>query len=424
MLIEFNVTNYRSIKETQTLSMVKSKYYDDLEEKNCFDSDVGSPNKLLRTAVIYGPNAAGKSNLIRAIHFMQSFVLQSHKYQEGQRINTMPYALSSDSRIKPSEFEVFFIQDGVRYQYGFALNSERVTEEWLLACPEGKQQRWFQRVYDEKTQKDSWYFGSKFTGRKQLWQESTRKNALFLSTAIQLNNEQLKPVFNWFQNRLAVILPNVPINLQFSIDLCSSEEGKAKIMEFMNAADLSISGINIELKKIPVTPEGLPPDIPQELKEKMVKDLHEKGVPLISFQHRDDENEPVFFNFLDESDGTRKLFAFAGPWIDVKAKARVLFIDELDTSLHPLLVRYLVETFHDSKTNPHNAQLIFTTHDTSLLDHVLFRRDQIWFMERAINNATSIYPLSDFKARKKEAIEKRYLQGRYGALPFIEDLRS
>jgi len=425
MIIEFKVTNYRSIKETQTLSMFKSKYYDDLEEKNCFDSGVGGLAKLLRTAVIYGPNAAGKSNLIRAIHFMQSFVLQSHKHQEGWRINVMPFVLSSDSRVKPSEFEVFFIQDGVRYQYGFALNSERVTEEWLLAYPEGKQQRWFQRLYDEKTQKDSWYFGSKFVGRKQLWQDSTRKNALFLSTAIQLNNEQLKPVFEWFRNRLAVILPPHNINLNFSINKCASEEGKAKIMEFMNAADLSISGINIELKKIPIpiSPEVLPPNIPQELKERMVKDLHEKGVPLIRFQHLDDKNEPVFFGFEDESDGTKKLFAFAGPWLDVMEKGRVLFIDELDTSLHPLLVRYLIETFHDSKTNPHNAQLIFITHNTSLLDVELFRRDQVWFMEKNQKNATTMYPLSDFRARKKEAIEKRYLQGRYGALPFIGDLR-
>ncbi len=422
--MEFKVTNYRSIKETQTLSMVKSKYYDDLEEKNCFDSGVRSLNKLLRTAVIYGPNAAGKSNLIWAIGFMRNFVLQSHNHQEGQRINTVPFALSSDSRTKPSEFEVFFIQDGVRYQYGFALNSERVIEEWLLAYPEGKQQRWFQRTYDEKTQKDNWYFGSKFTGRKQLWQESTRNNALFLSTAIQLNNEQLKPVFNWFQNRLTVILPHDNINLKFSIDKCFSEEGKAKIMEFMNAADLSVSGINIEFKKLPITPEVLPPEIPKELRENMVKDLHVTGVPFIHFQHLNDKNEPVFFNFQDESDGTKRFFAFAGPWIDVKANARVLFVDELDKSLHPLLVRYLVETFHGNKTNPHNAQLIFTTHNTSLLSNELFRRDQIWFMERDNDNATTMYPLSDFQARKKESIEKRYLQGRYGALPFIGDLRS
>jgi uncharacterized protein len=424
MLIEFKVTNYRSIKETQTLSMVKSKYYDDLEEENCFDSGVGSLAKLLRTAVIYGPNASGKSNLIKSMQFMQNFVLLSHSHQEGQRINFTPFALATDLREKPSEFEVFFVHDDVRYQYGFSLNTDRVTEEWLIAYPEGKPQRWFERAYDKNIDKENWYFGSKFTGRRQIWQEATRKNALFLSTAIQLNNEQLKPVFNWFQQKLAVILPRGPINLNFSIDQCASEEGKAKVMEFMNSADLSISGINIELKKIPVSPEVLPSGIPQELKEKMVKDLQEKGVPLIRFQHQDDKDEPVFFHISDESDGTQKLFAFAGPWLDVLARGCILFVDELDTSLHPLLVRFLIEVLHSSKTNPHNAQLIFTTHDTSLLATELFRRDQIWFMEKDNNNATKLYPLSDFSARKNEALEKRYLQGRYGALPFIGDLRS
>lgn len=421
MLIEFKVTNYRSIQGTQILSMVSSKYYNDLVEENCFDSGVGSLAKLLRTAVIYGPNAAGKSNLVRAIHFMQSFVLQSHKHQEGQRINTIPFTLSSDTRTKPSEFEIFFIQDGVRYQYGFALNTERVTEEWLLAYPEGKQQRWFQRIYDDKKGEDNWYFGSKFTGRKQLWQESTRKNALFLSAAIQLNNEQLKPVFEWFQHKLAVIFPRDPINLNFSIDQCASEEGKARIMEFMNSADLSIA--EIDVKKIPFSLKMLPGNVPAELKEKIGKDMQGKEMTAIRFQHRDDKNEPVFFDISEESDGTQKLFAFAGPWLDVMAKGRVLFVDEMDTSLHPLLVRFLIENFHNSKINLHNAQLIFTTHNTSLLDEELFRRDQIWFMEKEKSNATTMYPLSDFRARKKEALEKRYLQGRYGALPLIGDLR-
>lgn len=424
MLIEFKVTNYRSIKETQTLGMAASKYYDDHEETNCFDSGVTGLPKLLHTTVIYGPNATGKSNLIKSMHFMQNFVLLSHSHQEGQRINFTPFALATGLREQPSEFEIYFVHNNVRYQYGFSLDTERVKEEWLFAYPEGKPQKWFERSYDKATDKEKWHFGSKFTGRKQLWQKSTRKNALFLSTAIQLNNEQLKPVFNWFQHKLAVILPQNPINLDFSINQCASEGGKEKVMEFMNSADLSISGIDVESKNVPIPQEVLPSNMPQELKEKIVKDLQEKGVTLIRFQHRDEKNEPVFFDISEESDGTQKFFAFAGPWLDVLAKGRILFVDELDTSLHPLLVRFLIEIFHNSKTNPHNAQLIFTTHNTSFLAAELFRRDQIWFMEKDRENATNMYPLSDFRARKDEALEKRYLQGRYGALPFIGDLRS
>ncbi len=423
MLIEFNVTNYRSIRETQTISMAASKYYKGLEQTNCFDSNVSGLPSLLRTAVIYGPNAGGKSNLMRAMQFMQAFVLSSHSHQEGQKINVMPFALSTESRVQPSEFEVFFIQGNVRYQYGFAVTSVRITREWLLAYPEGKAQRWFERVYDQKTDRENWYFGSKFMGRKQVWQDATRKNALFLSAAIQLNNEQLKPVFGWFQHTLTIIPPQAPINIKFTLDQCESSEGKQRIMEFLKSADLTIAGIDIKKVKVPFTPGILPTDMPQQAKEKITRDMQDKEIPLIFFQHRDDHGELVPINLSDESDGTQKLFAFAGPWLDVFAKGRILFVDEMDTSLHPLLVRFLVENFHNTAVNRNNAQLVFTTHDTSVLDADLFRRDQIWFVEKNRDSATRLYPLSDFSPRKGEALEKWYLKGRYGALPFIGDLR-
>jgi len=424
MFIEFNVTNYRSIRETQTISMVASKYYNELDEMNCFDSGVTGLQKMLRSAVLYGPNAAGKSNLFRALHFMQSFVLESHSLQEGQTIKTVPFALNERSQNEPSEFEIFFLQDNVRYQYGFAANRMRVTKEWLLAFPEGKAQRWYEREYDATEDKDKWYFGSKFSGRRQLWQEATRKNALFLSTAIQLNNEQLKPVFSWFQNKLVTILPGTPTNLKFSIDQCASEEGTLRIMDFMNSADIGISGI--EVKKIPIPPmksEMLPPDMPQPIKEKILLEMQGKELPDIQFLHKMDTGESVPFRFSDESDGTKRLFAFAGPWLDVLAKGRILFVDELGTSLHPLMVRFLLGLIQNQEINRYNAQLIFTTHDTSVLDTDILRRDQIWFVEKDPKQASRLYPLSDFKPRQGEALEKGYLKGRYGALPFIGELR-
>lgn len=419
MLIEFNVTNYRSIRETQTLSLAASKYYKGLEETNHFDSGIGGLSNLLRTAVIYGPNAGGKSNLMKAIHFMKAFVLASHSHQEGQKINVVPFALSSETRSKASEFEALFVQDRVRYQYGFATTMDRITREWLLAYPEGKAQRWFERTYDQETEKENWYFGSKFVGRRQLWQEATRKNALFLSTAIQLNNEQLKPVFKWFQQNLAVMLPGAEINLNFSVEQCESEQGKGRIMEFMNSADLSIA--DIEVKKTPFKPEILPPNMPQELKSLFTKNMDGKDMTSIRFQHLDDKKESVFFDISDESDGTQKLFVFAGPLLDVLSKGRILCVDELDTSLHPTLVRFLVEYFQNNRVNRNNAQLVFTTHDTSILDTKLFRRDQVWFTERDRSHASRLFPLSDFSPRQGEALQKAYLQGRYGALPFIAE---
>lgn len=424
MLLEFSVTNYRSIRDTQTLRMTASKYYKGLEETNSFDAGVNGLPKLLRAAVIYGPNAAGKSNLFRALHFMQSFVLLSHSHQEGQTVNAVPFALDSRKRKESSEFEIFFVQDDIRYQYGFAVNRVRVTREWLLAFPEGKAQRWYVREYDAKAEKDRWYFGSKFTGRRRIWQEATRKNALFLSTAIQLNNEQLKPVFGWFQDKLATILPGAQINLRLSIDQCTSEEGTQHIMAFMNSADISISGVAV--KKIalpPVKPEMLPPDMPQPLKDQILRDTQGKDMADIQFLHKTNAGESVSFHFADESDGTKKIFAFAGPWLDVLAKGRILFIDELDTSLHPLIVRFLIGLIQNPEINKYNAQLILTTHDTSVLDTGLFRRDQVWFVEKDRKQTSQLYPLSDFKPRKGEALEKGYLNGRYGALPFIGELR-
>jgi uncharacterized protein len=426
MLLEFKVTNYRSIRDTQTLSMTASKYYKGLEETNCFDAGVKGLPKLLRTAVIYGPNAAGKSNLFRALQFMQNFVLQSHSHQEGQTINVAPFALNSRSKKESSEFEIFFIQNDVRYQYGFAVNRMRVTREWLLAFPEGKVQRWYAREYDAKEEKDRWYFGSKFTGRRRIWQEATRKNALFLSTAIQLNNEQLKPVFGWFQSRIAAILPGSAINLRLSLDQCASQEGTQRIMAFMNSADIGISGVVVKKVKLPpppVKPEMFPPDIPQPIRDMILRDMHAKEIADIRFLHKTDAGESISFHFANESDGTKKIFALAGPWLDVLAKSRILFIDELDTSLHPLIVRFLIGLIQNQDINKHNAQLIFTTHDTSVLDTDLFRRDQVWFVEKDREQVSRLYPLSDFKPRKGEALEKGYLNGRYGALPFIGELR-
>jgi hypothetical protein len=424
MLLEFSVTNYRSIRDTQTLRMTASKYYKGLEETNCFDVNVAGLPKLLCAAVIYGPNAAGKSNLLHALNFMQMFVLQSHSHQEGQAVNAVSFALDSRTKNEPCEFEILFVQDDVRYQYGFAVNRVRVTKEWLLAFPEGKAQRWYEREYDANTDGDQWYFGSKFTGQRRIWQEATRKNALFLSTAIQLNNEQLKPVFGWFQEKLAVILPGSPINLQLSIDQCASEEGAQRIMGFLNSADIGISGIKV--KKIPIppmNPEMLPPNMPLPLKEQFLRDIQGKAIPDIRFLHKTNTGESVSFNLGDESDGTRKLFAFAGPWLDVLARGRILFVDELDTSLHPLMVRFLIGLVQNSEINKHNAQLIFTTHDTSVLDTELFRRDQVWFIEKDREQTSRLYPLSDFKPRKGEALARGYLNGRYGALPFIGELR-
>jgi len=416
MLIEFSVTNYRSIREAQSLSMVASNYVKEFAETNCTATEVPGLPSLLRSSVIYGPNAAGKSNLLKALTFMKNFVLQSQAHQEGALINVAPFALTTDTKGEPSEFEVFFIQEGIRYQFGFAVNKVRVIREWLYVYPKGRVKRLYERTFDQDRNEDEWYYPS-LTGPKDLWRKSTRKNALFLSTAIQWNSEQLKPVFNWFQNKLEVILPGREIDPMFSMDQCVSNEGKQGVLAFMGAADTGIVGV--ELHKLQFTHEKLPAEMPQPLKDQIVKD----GVRTVRFQHRTDTGELHSFDLADESDGTQKLFTYAGPLLDVLATGRTLAVDELDTSLHPLMVRFLISLFHNPEINRYNAQLIFTTHDTSVLDSELYRRDQIWFVEKTADQSSRVYPLSDFSPRKGEALEKNYLHGRYGALPFIGELR-
>jgi len=419
MLIEFNVTNYRSFLKTQTLQMTAGSSME-MREENSFAPPVSSLPRLLRSSVIYGPNASGKSNLIRALHFMKNFILTSAQGQEGHAIAASPFSFSRASLSQPSEFEVIFIAEGVRYQYGFSVSLERVEHEWLLAYPQGRVQRWFERIYDHSKKQYDWYFGSKFSGKKKVWQEATRANALFLSAAIQLNNEQLKPVFYWFHN-LVVIRHHDILDPGFSTLQCQTEANRKMILQFMNIADLSIDDIKIESHDF--SESELPREMPQEMKNLILKDMQDKKSIKVKFGHRiDDSEDMVWLPFEEESDGTKKLFAYAGPWLDGLEKGRVFLVDELDTSLHPLMVRFLLQLIHNSGTNKNNAQLVFTTHDTSILDQKLMRRDQIWFMEKDKNNSSSLYPLSDFKPRKEEALGKGYLQGRYGALPFIGEV--
>jgi AAA15 family ATPase/GTPase len=413
MLVDFKVKNFRSIKKEQLLSMVASS------QKEFINTHIFLPTtsknlSLVKTAAIYGANAAGKSNILKAMETMQEIVLESSsKYQRGDELPVKPFLFDNEVN-ESTEFEINFIYNEVRYQYGFATTKERITEEWLIAYPKGRPQNWFARAYNERTKDYKWQFGDKLTGKKQLWQESTRSNALFLSTAVQLNSEQLKPVFDWFAYKLK-ITGVVGWNPSFTMRLCSNTEYKKNILKFLKMADIDIE--NIEIEKEDFNPTKLPKDISEELKEDITKDM--KGA---KFFHLDNYGKKVALDFDDESNGTRKLFSFIGPWIDSLENGDVLLIDELHDNFHPLMVKFLIEMFHNKNINTSRAQLIFTTHETSVLNQDTLRRDQIWFCEKQ-NKATTLYPLTDFSPRKGvEDLEKGYLSGRYGALPFFQDM--
>jgi len=421
MLIQFSVKNWRSVRDEQTLSMVKAKG-DELGETNSFNPDISSVSELLSTAVIYGANAAGKTNLISALRAMKDIVLESANKQPGDQLPITSFLLDEETEDQPTEFEVIFVAKGVKFQYGFSASKKQIFEEWLIAYPNARPQRWFSRVWDESTGEFDWSFGAALLGQKQTWVESTRPNALFLSTATQLNSQQLKPVLGWFKVtlRLGRVAGWSPA---YTASLCEGVESRVKILAFLKAADLDIKEIDVKAELASL--KHFPDSLPEEVKKQILENMKDTQIYNIKTIHEGKQGQSIEFDFDNESDGTKKLFSFAGPWLDVLSKGRVLIVDELHDNLHPKLVSFLVGLFHSKETNPNNAQLIFTTHETSILNQDVFRRDQIWFCEKDKDQATRLYPLSDFSPRKgREDLEAAYLAGRYGALPYVRPIKT
>jgi len=415
MLIEFKVANYRSVKDEQTLSLVASKNRE-LADSNTFGSGVFNA-RLLHSAAIYGPNASGKTNLLLALFMMREIVTESSlEKRRGDDLPVEPFKLDPKSRAEPTEFEVFFVSDGVRYQYGFSATEKHIVDEWLFAFPEKRAQHWFSRTREQGKYK--WEFGPSLKGEKKLWQKSTRDNALFLSTAIQLNSKQLQPVYDWFKDalRLTGIGGWYPI---FSASLCK-KGNKKEILDFLKKADVGIDDIHVkeaslDLKDFPAMSDAL--------KNEVVKIIEREGKYEIKTVHKDSSGQDIEFDLESgESDGTQKIFALAGPFLDSLKKGHVVCIDELHDNLHPDLVKFLVGLFNNKKTNTSRAQLVFTTHETSMLNQRILRRDQIWFCEKDSEQATQLFPLTDFSPRKDSAnLEAGYLSGRYGAVPYIAE---
>jgi AAA15 family ATPase/GTPase len=415
MLLDFRVKNFRSLRDEQTLSLVAAKDRS-LQELNTMPSGIKAAPTLLRSVAIYGPNAGGKSNLIKALQYMRAVVAESASVmQPGQTFNVQPFRLDALSVAQPTEFDISFVLDGVRHQYGFELTAQRVTREYLLVYKAFKPQQWFERHYDAASGRDVYDFGVGLKGPKSVWEGATRPNALFLSMAVQLNSEQLQPVFAWFLNQLAIFNEITPLGQHFSVDMLRKPEGKRAICDFLTSADISISDIEVVTRKV----SGQAVHFDMAAGKTEVRN-EEQEVNELLFHHVTEQGKAVF-SLGDESMGTRNLLFLTGPVLDILNKGMVLVVDELDSSLHPLLVRRLVELFQNPVVNQKGAQLIFTTHDTSLLDPDLFRRDQIWFVEKDRDQASKLYPLSDFSPRKNEALERGYLMGRYGALPFLGD---
>jgi AAA15 family ATPase/GTPase len=397
MLLRFRTRNFRSIRDEVELSFAAANI-SDLPEA-VMDSRFAERG-VLRAAAIYGANASGKSNVLRAIRYMQSAVEDSQRFWEPEGIKREPFLLDPDSTRAPTLFEVTFSLDDVRYEYGFELDSARVKREWLYAFPTNRRQVWFERDGAH------FAFGKFLVGDNAAIQGLTRANSLFLSAAAQNNHDQLVRIYHWFSSKLVAEMRDRG-GSGYTAMLTENAQYGERIRRFFRAADLGIERFEVSEARPKIA-----------WTNKFPARRHASLLKTLSFVHRSGELS-ITLPEEAESEGTRAYFGLLGPIVETLDEGGILVIDEITASLHPLLARNIVQFFNSPAENPHGAQLIFTTHDTTLLEPELLRRDQVWFTEKDDAGATHLYPLTDFKPRRGENVRTGYLQGRYGGVPFL-----
>ncbi|NMF67312.1 ATP-binding protein [Brasilonema octagenarum UFV-E1] len=386
-----------------------------LDENNVFEVD--DDLTLLKSAAIYGANASGKSNLAKALNFMRWFMVNSSKEtQSTEKISVERFKLSTETEAKPSFFEIVFLMDSKRYRYGFEATRDRVVCEWLFYVPKSRETKLFERKLDD--------ISISKTYKADGIQERTRHNALFLSVSAQFNVKIAEKILDWLTNSINVVSGG-DIGKGYTVSCLINNEKKDEILQLLKKLDLGFGDIKVE--QVEVTVDSLPSELPNEIKNFILKNGGAKAT-LIQTLHQKFDNQgnilsTELFNLdVQESEGTQKVFALAGPLVDTLKNGKVIIIDEFDARIHPLISRAIVELFNSNETNPSNAQLIFMTHDTNLLSNKLFRRDQIWFAEKNRYGATDLYSLAEYKVRNDASFENDYIKGRYGAIPYIGSL--
>ena len=425
MLISFSVENFRSFSERQTLSMVAGS---GTSRKEQCSVPTGNPlaSQALRSACLFGPNGAGKSTLVMAFGFFREFVISSAKAtQEGEEIHVSPFKFDSEWRKQPSEFEIAFVYSDSLYQYGFALDNERVHSEWLFSRPNSpatKTRTLFQREFDSKTGKYFWHINPRFVkGEKEIWKEATRDNALFLSTAIQLNATAFLKIFHWIQTHLRIIDSPDRLSPNFTAEKIAEKGWKKKVITLLKGIDIGVEEVLVDEKEFHPNDFPVPSFFSKKARDDLVRQL--KGAKIVELKsvHRTAEGKSVELDFEEESDGTKVLISLSAPWLDVLENGYTLIVDELHNSLHPLALKYLVNLFHNPKLNSKNAQLIFTSHETSVMAKNFMHQDQVWLLEIAETKNSNLIPLSDYKVRDISNFRKAYLDGRFGAVPKLSE---
>ena len=414
MLLQFTVNNFKSIKNTTIFSMATSSK----DEGNFFPI---KKYKLLESAILYGANASGKSNFLKAMAFMRRIVLNRDKViLSTDRLLHYPFQLSTETEDSSSSFEMVFFINETKYRYGFEIDESTVYSEWLYADENGKESKLFYRDIDE----DELYINRiKFKEGLKL---KVSKNQLFLWKCDQENGEISASILKWF-SRLNMI--DGMENEQYiseAMKQMENEKYKKELVSLIKTADIGIEDVLLDEKDIPKSViEEMTLLI--ELKKQLLESDSLKDMSLLTHHKKYDENNnevgmSVFELDKEESKGTQKFFKMSAPILNTLREGKILIIDELDASLHPMLTKHLIKLFHNKKINKHKAQLIFATHDTNLLHESMFRRDQIWITQKDKYGVTELYSLAQFKnVRNNEDFEKKYLQGKYGGVPYLQD---
>lgn len=421
MIIDFKFKNYMSFADECNFTMLANK--DKSHEENLI---VEGKERISKTRIIYGANASGKSSFIEAMLFVSKFIENSNSLLEKTPIGVVPFKFCRDCFNKPSEFSITFIKDGLKYTYKFSCTREKVIDERLDIYYSAKPTMIFNRANTNN------YEFNKDAKLLNELKDRNLENKLFLVTSASWNYEKTKPAVDYLVNTIMVAM-NIEWQWKTNLDKIYANNEEESYKEFclkiLNNADISISDFKMDSKRIIDASNGS--DLLKELIRVMAKEDSDSATRLENSNVYDfvtfhdikngETSERYSLNLTEESLGTVQMFKYTPLLYYVFKEGRVLFVDELDKSLHPLMVEYLVKLFLDKDINKNNAQLIANTHDTNLLDLDIFRRDDIWFTERDYNTGkTELYSLAEFSPRKSENIEKAYLLGRFGAIPYIK----
>ena len=404
MLLEFMCSNHKSIKDKIVFSALagSDNTNDDMTEEI-------AGVKVLKSAVIYGANGSGKSNFIDAISFVKNLVVNSITHQPGQGIRQIPHKLSGLG--SESTYQVQFVIKGIRYVFGFSLKNLLVSEEYLYYFPNGRQAK----IFDRKDEKFT--VGSKFRGKFSSCKDVLKPNRLLLSCAANFTAvEEVADAFSFFNNELVVYGAENQDNwMNYSLyQINSNEKMKRVVLSLMQDLGMGVKDIKVSIDQKKMESIELPPFLTDEFKNMLLQTKVDAITAKVVYEKFETDL------LQDESTGVRKLFALLCPMIDILINGKVLLCDELESSLHEALVYELVKLFMTIKTDKF-AQIIFTTHETGLLNLDLFRRDQIWFTEmEGTDRSTDLYSLAEIKnVRKDDNFGKGYITGKYGAIPML-----